>query len=660
MSNSVKSFCSFFTLLLLVSCSQPGPSDTPASAPSSNGNRNASLNKDDYPVFPDADAGADPAVSPELGGKGFTGEGWQTKTDFEFTGDPRAAKGGLFRNAISDFPGTLRMGGPEWNTYVNYMIGDMVYETLLGLDPTTLDYVPQLATHWQISADKLTYRFRINPNAKFSNGEPVTADDVIASWTLRADKTLKDPSSYTQFTKFETPVAESKYIVRVKAKTLDWKNLLNFGTALQVFPASALKGVDGAAYVDKFNFQYLPGTGPYIVKPEDIKKGNSLSLRRRNDYWAEKARWNVGLNNFDEVRLPVVRDDNLHLEMFKKGEVDFYYVGRSKYWVQDLSPEQLDRVERGLIQRTKVFNIHPQSWSGFAMNTVRPPFDDIRVRKALTLLLNRQQLIEKIFFNEYVPSNTYYAGTVYENPNNPKNEYNPTEAVKLLAEAGWKDRDGQGRLTKNGKPLIIEMLYDNKSSENILTIYQQDLQKVGITLNLRLVTFETRVKLTHGKRQFDMTYVAWGANAFPDPELEYHSRLAAQEDNNNLTSFKDPHADQLMEKYGTSFDLNERIGLIRELDGFLTSQYHYVLHWGAPSQRLAYWNKFGQPRGYLTRTGDYMSDLSQGPGVERLWWIDADKAQKLDQAMRDASVKLPIGPVEDKYWLEWKKETAAK
>jgi len=146
MSNSVKSFCSFFTLLLLVSCSQPGPSDTPASAPSSNGNRNASLNKDDYPVFPDADAGADPAVSPELGGKGFTGEGWQTKTDFELTGDPRAAKGGLFRNAISDFPGTLRMGGPEWNTYVNYMIGDMVYETLLGLDPTTLDYVPQLAT----------------------------------------------------------------------------------------------------------------------------------------------------------------------------------------------------------------------------------------------------------------------------------------------------------------------------------------------------------------------------------------------------------------------------------------------------------------------------------------------------------------------------------
>jgi microcin C transport system substrate-binding protein len=654
-----RTLCCLFTVVLLFGC-QP-PAGGPATDSYGSGNSNASLNKDDYPVFPDADAGADPSVSAEMGGKGFTGEGWETKTDFELTGDPRAVKGGLFRNAISDFPGTLRMGGPEWNTYVNYMIGDMVYETLLGIDPTTLDYVPQLATHWQVSPDKLTYRFRINPNAKFSNGEPVTADDVIATWKLMSDVTLKDPSAFTQFSKFETPVAESKYIVSVKAKSLDWKNLLNFGAVLQIFPASALKGINGTAYVEKFNFQYLPGTGPYIVRPEDIKKGNSLALRRRPDYWAEKARWSVGLNNFDQVLLTVVRDDVLHLEQFKKGDLDFYYVSRSKYWVQDLSPESLDKVKRGLIQKTKVFNIHPLGWSGFAMNTLRPPMDDIRVRKALTLLLNRPILIEKIFFNEYVPSNTYFPGTVYENPNNQKNEFNPAEAVKLLAEAGWKDRDSQGRLVKNGKPFTVEMLYENKSTENFLTIYQQDLQKVGIALNLRLVTFETKVKLTHGGRQFDMAYQGWGANAFPDPEAEYHSRLAAQKDNNNITSFKDPHADELMAKYGVSFDANERIALLRELDGVLTSQYHYVLHWQAPFQRLAYWNKFGQPRGYLTRTGDYMSDLSQGPGIERLWWIDGNKAKKLDQAMKDESITLPVGPLEDKSWLEYgKKESAAK
>src|SRR4249920_3705085 len=99
MNHSAKLFCCALALLLLIGCSSPAPSDTPTPGPSNSGNPNASLNKDDYSVFPDADAGADPAVSAELGGKGFTGEGWETKTDFELVGDPRAVKGGLFRNA---------------------------------------------------------------------------------------------------------------------------------------------------------------------------------------------------------------------------------------------------------------------------------------------------------------------------------------------------------------------------------------------------------------------------------------------------------------------------------------------------------------------------------------------------------------------------------
>jgi microcin C transport system substrate-binding protein len=483
----------------------------------------------------------------------------------------------------------------------------------------------------------------------------VTSDDVIASWKLYSDKTLADPGLYTQFTKFDTPVAESKYIVSVKAKTIDWKNLLNFGQNMQIFPASALKNVTGADYVKQFDFKYLPSTGPYIVQPADIQKGKSLTLRRRPDYWAAKARWSAGLNNFDEIRMIVVRDSNLVLEMFKKGDLDFIYVNRSKWWVQDL--KGFDKIDNGLIGKTKVFNNQPQSRASFAINTIRPPFDDIRVRKALTLLLNRPLMIEKLFYNEYVPSNSYFPGTVYENPDNPKNEYNPQEAVKLLAEAGWKDRNNQGQLVKGGKPLQIELLYDDKSSETFLTVYQEDLAKVGIGLNLRLVTFETQVKLTLENRQFDMAYVGWGANAFPDPEVEWHSRLAAQKNNNNITSFKDPEADKLMEKYNVTFDLQERVKLLRQLDGILTNLHHDIFHWSAPSLRLAYWNKFGMPPGILTRTGDWQSNLSQGPGPERLWWVDPEKARKLNQAMADSSIKLEVPPIENHYWSEDKSKT---
>src|ERR1044071_6722888 len=120
----------------------------------------ASVNKSDYPVFPNADAGADPAVPADQGGKGFKGEGWQTNTSFDLVGDPRAVKGGMFRDYLLDFPGTLRMNGPESNSALNFLIKSLMYESLLGMDFNgNMDFVPSLATHWQISPDKLTFRF---------------------------------------------------------------------------------------------------------------------------------------------------------------------------------------------------------------------------------------------------------------------------------------------------------------------------------------------------------------------------------------------------------------------------------------------------------------------------------------------------------------------
>jgi uncharacterized protein YqeY len=141
------------------------------------------------------------------------------------------------------------------------------------------------------------------------------------------------------------------------------------------------------------------------------------------------------------------------IELFKKGDLDYYFVNISQVWVQDLNTPNF---QRGLILKRKVFNNYPQSTQFMAFNTRRAPWDDIRVRKAFVLLLNRQLLIDTLFFKEYQPLNSTYPGTEYENPNNPKNPYDPQQALALLGEAGWKDRDAQGRLTKNGQPLQVE------------------------------------------------------------------------------------------------------------------------------------------------------------------------------------------------------------
>jgi microcin C transport system substrate-binding protein len=607
-----------------------------------------STDKNAYPVSPNADEGADPAVTAEQGGKGFTGEGWETNTNFGLVGDPRAVKGGVLREYVLDFPGTLRIDGPESNTALNYMIGPMVYESLLSIHPTSLDYMPVLATHWQISPDRTTYRFRINPNARWADGQPVVADDVVATWVFRMDKGLQDPSNQMTFGKFEKPVAESKYIVSVKSKVLNWRNFLYF-SGMSIMPGHILKTVDGAAYLKDYNFKLMPGSGPYKVEEADIVKGKSVAIRRRTDYWAEKHRRNVGLNNFDEIREVVVRDQKLAFEMFKKGDIDDYYVNVSREWVEEMN---FDRVQRGLVQKRKIFNDAPSGVSGIAFNTRREPFSDIRVRKALTLLQNRDELIKKLFFNEYVPLNSYYAGGIYENQTNPKNLYDQQAALQLLADAGWKDRDAQGRLTKSGQPLTLELLYSSKGNEPYLTVYQEELRKVGIALNLRLVTPETLFKLVMD-RNFGLVSMGWGSLLFPNPETQFGGTLADQANNNNITGFKNARVDELLTVYDKEFDQKKRAAIIQEVDGIVANSYEYALGWDAPFQRIAYWNRFGQPEGYLTRIGDYRD-------IPSLWWIDPQKDADLKKAMADNTAKLPVGETEVRYWPQFgEREKAA-
>ena len=629
--------------------STPPPANNTGAGPSSSNPSNVSLDKNSYPVFSNADAGADPAVPAEQGGKGFTGEGWETNTDFDLIGDPRAVKGGVFRQALYEYPGTLRLYGPESNSWFNYKVsGPAVYETLLGLHPTTLAPIPALATHWQISPDKMTYRFRINPNARWADGQPVIADDVVATWKFVMDKGLQDPSTQLVYAKFEQPVAESKYIVRVKSTQTNWRNFLYFSQSLLIFPAHVLKDVNGAAYVRDYNFKMVPGSGPYVINESDVIKGRSVTVRRRKDYWAEKDRRNAGVNNFDELRVILVRDQTLAFEMFKKGDLDYYPVNVSREWIEELN---FDRVQRGLIQKVKIFNDNPIGINGIAFNTRKAPFDDLRVRQALAALMNRDLLIEKLFYKEYLPQHSYYPGGIYENPNNPKNPYDPNAALKLLADAGWNTRDGQGRLVKAGRPLIIELLYDNKGSERWMTIYQEDLRKVGITLNLRLVTGETFFKLLM-QRKYDAADMAWGALIFPNPETSLSSSLADVDNNNNITGFKNKRVDELLPIYDREFDQQKRVNIIREIDGILANERHYALKWQAPFFRIAYWNKFGHPPGYLTRTNDTGDMVS-------LWWIDPTKAAELDRAMRDESVKFPAVPLENRYWQEYGKKHGA-
>ena len=151
---------------------------------------------------------------------------------------------------------------------------------------------------------------------------------------------------------------------------------------MPILPAHVLKNVDGADYLKDYNFKLLPGTGPIRVNEADVVKGKSVTIRRRNGLLGrESTGATSGTNNFDEIREIVVRDQNLAFEMFKKGDLDYYYVNIAREWVEELN---FDKVQRGLIQKRKIFNDNPHGHRGASRSTrASAPFDDVRVRKAL-------------------------------------------------------------------------------------------------------------------------------------------------------------------------------------------------------------------------------------------------------------------------------------
>lgn len=592
----------------------------------------------------DTPPGADPSVSAEMGGNGFTGEGWETKKDYNIAGDSMAVKGGSFTMHVVDFPGTLRTIGKDANTTVNAMMDNMMYESLLQTDPVTEEYMPMLATHWKISDDKMTFTFRINPNARWADGSRVTAEDVVATWKLLIDPGILEAYSNILYGSYEQPVVISPYIVSVKSKQLNWRQFLYFGVSMRILPAKYIGSIKGSEYLEKYQFEFVPGSGPYAILKDDIKKGQSITIRRRNDYWGEKERFNIGLNNFDLVKFEVIADESLAFERFKKGDLDLYYVNRAQWWQERFD---FDEYKRGLILKRKIFNENPNGVSGLVFNMRKPPFDDIRLRKAITYLYDRQKFNEKLMYNQYLPIYSYYPGSVYENPNNPKISFNLDSAKALLSEAGWTEKNADGYLVKNGKVFEIDLPFDGgPSQERYLTVFQEDLKKAGVKLNLKQIDGATRFKLGN-ERNFTMLVTAWTGLRIPNPESSLKSNTADQPNTTNWPGIKDKRIDELCDQYNVAFDKKERIRIIREIDGIACSYFGYGFGWYGPYQRIAFHNKFGYPKWIIGRTTDFLV-------IPIMWYYDAEKAAEYDAAVNDKGKKLDMGEVDQKYWLDVK------
>jgi len=504
------------------------------------------------------------------------------------------------------------------NAFSAQLFGSL-YDTLFSLHPVTLDIEPGLARKLTVSDDKMTFTVELDPKAAWSDGKPVTAQDIRWTYdTILDEKNLTGPHKI-DLERFEPPEIVSDTTVRFKAKTVHWNNLLAV-VGFRVLPKHAYEHED----FNKINFVFPVVSGLYRLG--EIKEGIYAKLERRDDYWNRDAKRGQGSGNFQTMKFMFYMDQDNAFEAFKKRNIDLYPVYSAQQWVVRATGDEYDK---GWIVKQKVYNQEPVGFQGFAMNLRRPPFDDVRVRKALAHLLDRERLNKTLMYDQYFMHRSYWED-LYDAEHPCANEviaYDKEKARALLKDAGWTANPETRLLEKEGKSFTFKFLTRDASSDKFLVVYQEELRDAGIEMEIEQKDWAAWMK-DMDAFNFDMTWAAWGGGLWKDPEPLWFSKEADRPSGQNITGFKNAEVDELIEKQKAIFDVAQRNDILRRIDAILTAEIPYVLLWNLNYTRLLYWNKFGTP-------GTVLDKYSSETAAYGLWWYDEDAAADLEDAIRN-------------------------
>lgn len=514
------------------------------------------------------------------------------------------------------------------NTFTSDLFSSL-YESLLTMNPLTPNQEPGLAERWAISDDKRTFTFWLNPKARWSDGQPVTAQDV--KWTFDA---IRNPANLTgahkvSFESFASVTVVDDHCVRFTVKEVHWRNLLTAG-GFAILPKHAYDKMD----FNKINFEFPVVSGPYRLG--EVKEGISATLERRPDWWNRNAPSVRGTCNFQSIKFKFFASAETGFEAFKKGDIDLFAIYSARLWMNETGG---DKFARNWIVRQKVFNYEPTGFQGFAMNMRRPPFNDKRVRQAMALLLNRERMNSALMYNQYALSYSYYPD-LYDAAHPCLNRpftFDKEKARRLLAAAGWKANPKTGLLEKDGQRFQFRFLERESVADKFLAIYAEDLRDVGIEMQTDSKDSSAWTR-DMDEFNFDMTWGGFTSSLYKDPEALWSSKEADHKMSANITGFKNATVDELIEKQKSMFDVAARHELCRKIDGILYEECPYVLLWGINYKRLVYWNKFGTPATVLDK---YNSES----GAYWYWWYDADADADLKEAMK-RNLSLPPRPAE--------------
>jgi microcin C transport system substrate-binding protein len=552
--------------------------------------------------------------------------------------DPAAKQGGTLDYFIEDFPRTLRFYGPDsLGSFRGYIL-DYVAVPLIGRQPDTGQYFPALAKQWAFGKDGRTMYFRLDPDARYSDGTTVTADDYLFTFFFSLCPYVDDPEMLNYFKQRFTNI--TKYDDDTISITF-WKAKPDLADQLGSFlpiPEHFYRQL-GPDYPQRYQWRLEPTTGAYTIKPEDIHRGVAIDLTRVPNWWANNKPFFRHTENFDRIHLEVIRDLNKAVEAFKRGDIDFYSLNRSVLWYDKVANSD-PLVRNGYIDKVTFYNRVPQPDFGFYINTAMPLLDNRNIRRGIGYASDFALVCKEYFRGDWVRMQTSSDGfPEVPFPGIHPRPFSISKALACFAQAGFAKRGPDGILVNaQGQRLSFTVTTPYQVMRDPLIILREQAAKAGLDLEIEVLDVTTAEKKIEEKHD-QIAFMAFNvpASRYPDYWQLFDSINANKPQTNNITNTDDPDLDRLIAAYDRATTMDQIRKLAYQIELRIRYDAAFIPAFEEPFFRVGYWRWLKFPKSFSTRQTSNSPDNLIADG---LFWID-ENAKRETLAARASGKTFP-------------------
>tara|TARA_B100000949_G_C14273859_1_gene448668 strand:+ start:86 stop:1714 length:1629 start_codon:yes stop_codon:yes gene_type:complete len=530
---------------------------------------------------------------------------------------------------------------------------------LVGRHPVTDNFIPMMATHWSVQEDQRTIYFRLDPDARFSDGESVTAEDYVFTWRMMQSEHIVDPfyNSYAaQY--YESVDRIDDYTLRIVGTRPSWRPIPDYAG---LWPTPSHAVVLDEDWVSRTTNEFQVAVGPYVVS--DVARGESVTFERVDDWWGDEKRYFIGQYNFDQIALRVIQPER-SLDYLRLGELDMITENTARTWNEEYT---FEAVRNGWLKRARVFVENPSGIYGLHMNLEAPIFRNKDFRKAMQHLFNFERLNRNLMFNEYFKQISFFEGTEYANPDLEPYTFDPVLAREYLERAGYRPPDDTRNgsflrgvwnalrgvivtrshtdgvlVNERGEPASFTVTYGSQGLTRHLTVMQQEYRRAGVDMRLQLL--EPGTAFERGlERKYEMTLTNRTAGLYPAPRQYLHTEFQRETNNNDIWGFGTEEVDQLIRIYEEDLDFGNRLDAVHRIDEIVSEEAFYIPFWMAPYIRIVHWDYLQFPEFYLPRRTQSITDWM-------VYWIDPERRATLEEAIANGEAIELDGEIDKDYY----------